>query len=119
MSVMTDLVSVLEPLVGSRVYEATDVPDDMRQSYITYQQLGGRAVFFLERALVPKKNGRFQINWWAPTKAEVDALATQIGSAIVLSTLFQASAIEEPVDADGSLVNLFGQQQDFGIWSDR
>lgn len=119
MTVETDLVSVLEPLVGSRVYEADDVPDNIRQSFITYQQMGGVSVNYLERALVSKKNGRFQINWWATTKAEVVALASQIYSAIVLSELFQASALDEPTDTDGSLVNLFGQTQDFTIWSNR
>ncbi|MDN8617872.1 DUF3168 domain-containing protein [Variovorax ginsengisoli] len=111
-------MSLLEPLVAGAVYPVS-APDDVAKPYLTVTQVGGRTVAYLERALVSKKHGRFQINWWARSKGEVVALAAQIESAILLSPLFQAEALDAPNDIDGSLVDLFGMQQDFGIWSDR
>jgi hypothetical protein len=119
MTVEADLLTVLEPLVGGRVF-AVQAEDGVVASYIVYQQVGGVSIAFLERSAMPsKKNGRFQINSWAATKAESSALADAIEAAIVLSTLFQAAALGSPIDVDGTLVDLFGMQQDFSIWSDR
>ncbi|ATA54581.1 hypothetical protein CKY39_16220 [Variovorax boronicumulans] len=119
MTVESDLLAVLEPLVGGRVY-AVEAAAGVAAPYIVCQQIGGVAVAFLERSAMPsKKNGRFQINAWATTKEQVSALALAVEGAIVLSTRFQAEALGAPVDTDGSLVDLFGMQQDFSIWSNR
>lgn len=118
MTVEADLLAVLEPLVSQRVY-ATEAPAGVARPYITYQQVGGETLAFLERAMPSKKHGRFQINCWADTKPVVAALALAIESAIVLATAFQAEAMGAPLDVDGSMVDLYGMQQDFGIWSNR
>ena len=119
MTVEADLIARLDSLFGGRVY-ANNAPEGVQAPYATYQQAGGVPVAFLERQSMPsKKNGRFQINTWAETKAEVAALALQVEAAVVLATAFQAEALGGPIDVDGSLVDLFGQQQDFSIWSTR
>lgn len=119
MTVEADLLAVLDPIFGERVY-ATQAPDDVGRPYAVYQQVGGVAIAFMERQAMPsKKNGRFQVNTWATTKEQVSALALQVEEAIVLATVFQAEALGAAVDVDGSAVSLFGMQQDFSIWSDR
>jgi hypothetical protein len=119
MTVESDLLALLEPLVGGRVY-ATEAKNGVAAPYLVYQQVGGVAVAFLDRGAMPsKKNGRFQINTWAQTKVEVTALALIVESTLVLSTRFQAEALGAPIDVDGTLVDLFGMQQDFSIWSNR
>lgn len=119
MTVESDLLAVLEPLVGGRVY-ANEAPDSVATPYMVYQQVGGVAIAFLEKSAMPsKKNGRIQINTWTTTKAATAALALAVEAAVVLSTRFDAEALGAPVDVDGSLVDLFGQQQDFSVWSDR
>lgn len=119
MTVESDLLAVLEPLVGGRVY-ANEAPEGVATPYMVYQQVGGVTIAFLEKSAMPsKKNGRFQINTWSGTKAEVAALALAVEGVLVLSTRFDAAALGAPIDVDGSLVDLFGQQQDFSVWSDR
>lgn len=118
MTVEADLIAVLDPLVSGRVYKM-EAPDGVARPYITYQQVGGQTVSFLERAMPSKKHGRMQINCWADDAATTAALMLAVESAVVLATAFQAEAIGAPLDVDGSMVDLFGQQQDFGIWSNR
>lgn len=119
MTVEADLLAVLDPLFGGRVY-ATQAPDEVDRPYAVFQQTGGVAISFTERQTMPsKKNGRIQINTWATTKAEASALALQVEAAVVLAAAFQAEALGAAIDVDGSMVALFGMQQDFSIWSDR
>ena len=118
MTIEADLLAVLEPFVDGRVYKM-EAPPDVPRPYITYQQTGGQTLRFLENALPSKKHGRFQLNLWADDAATVAAMALAVEGAIVLATAFQAEALGAPVDVDGSMVDLFGQQQDFGIWSER
>lgn len=118
MTVEADLLAVLGPLVSQRVYKL-EAPAGIARPYITYQQVGGQTVSFLERAMPSKKHSRMQVNCWADDAATVAALMLSVEAAIVLAGQFQAEAIGAALDVDGSMVDLFGQQQDFGIWSDR
>lgn len=118
MTVEADLIAALGTLVSDRVYKM-EAPEGVERPYITYQQVGGQTVSFLERAMPSKKHGRFQINCWSDSAATTAALMLAVESAVVLAPAFQAEAISAPFDVDGSMVDLFGQQQDFGLWSDR
>lgn len=118
MTVEADIFNTVKTLVSNRVFPDV-APAATALPYITYQQVGGEAPVFLERGMPSKKNGYFQINAWAKTRAEAAALILQIESAITLSTAFQANATMAPIaayDEDGST---YGMLQQFTIWSER
>lgn len=120
MSVEADLVARLGPLVSGRIF-----PDVAKFStprpYITYQQVGGDAVAYLDDIVPTLQNGLVQINVWAGTRAEANGLARQVESLLVGASAFQAraaAAFRTISEADLE-PPLYGTMQDFDIWSTR
>lgn len=118
MSVESDLFSAVQALVSGRAYPDV-APDHVARPYIVYQQIGGEAPTFLERATPSKKNGRFQLAVWADTRAVAQSISLQVEAALVAATAFEA----KPVGASTSVYDedaaVRGARQDFSIWSDR
>lgn len=106
---ITDLLSPLAEVYPDAVAEDATFP------CISYQQIGGRAGWYMEGAMPSHKHARIQINVWAKTRVEASTLAREIEGAICTSALIAepygaATATHEP------LVGLYGTRQDFGIW---
>lgn len=125
MTVEADIFNTLKPLATTvgpplvyRVYPDV-APIDAVKPYLVYQQVGGEAPTFLERAVPSKKNGRFQISVWADTRAAAAAIAVQIEAAMVAATAFDAKPLGAPVAVFDEETKLRGSQQDFSVWSDR
>jgi len=115
MSIESDLYAALAPLVAGRVYPLRADPETARP-FITYQQVGGRSVAFLESGVVGKRNGRFQFNAWAEDFQEVANLMRSISDTLVANTTLRAFPLGEPVTTFEDEVALFGAQLDFSIW---
>lgn len=118
MSVESDIFNTLRGLVADRVFPDV-APFGTQRPYITYQQVGGEALAFMDNALPDKKHGRFQINVWSDTRAEAADLASQVEAAMVAATAFQARALGAPVALYDSETELRGSMQDFSVWSPR
>lgn len=118
MTVESDLYNTVKTLVSNRVFPDV-APAGTTMPYITYQQVGGDAVTFLERALPSKKHGEFQLNVWCTSRSEAAALILQIESALVLATVFQAEPKMAPIAGYSDDMNTYGYLQHFSIWSDR
>lgn len=118
MTVESDIFDQLKGLVGNRVFPDF-APVSTQRPYITYVQIGGEAVSFIENALPSKKNGMYQVNVWAQTRADSAQVALQVEAALVVASVFQArpmSAVISDYDPD---IPVYGTRQDFSIWSDR
>ena len=118
MTVESDLVTLLSPLVSGRVFPDV-APTNTTRPYITYQQIGGVAVTFVERAVVPKKNGFIQITCWSSSRAASQALALQVEQAMIEATAFQAEHMSAPTSVHSDELDLYGTEQDFTVWSAR
>lgn len=118
MSVESDIVAALTSLVAGRVYPDL-APPAPQLPYIVYQQVGGEAPTFLERAVPSAKNGRFQVNVWAATRLQASALAVQAEAALTTATAFQCKPLGAFVAAFDDDTQLRGTTQDFSIWSAR
>lgn len=114
MSIESTLVTLLGPLVGDRI-SPDMVPEGSDFPVIVYQQVGGRAGWYVERAKASHKHARVQINTWARTRLEAAALARSIEDAICTSTL-TAEPYGAPTAVFEELLDLYGTRQDFGIW---
>ena len=118
MTIEANIYNTLSPLVGGRVFPDV-APLTTVRPYIVYNQVGGEALSYLENSVPSKKNGRFQFNVWADTRATSAAVMLQIETALVTSTTMQARPVSAPnADFDNDM-DLFGAMQDFTIWSDR
>lgn len=115
MTVEADLFAALGPLAGNRVYPDV-APAGAVKPYITYQQVGGAAVSFLETALAGKRNARFQVNVWATTRVAAAALARSVEDTLVTSTTLRATVIGAMSAEHEPDTGLYGTRQDFSIW---
>lgn len=118
MTIEADIFATIAPLVGNRVFPDV-APIGTTRPYVTYQQIGGRSIAFMDKTLPSKKNGYFQINVWADTRATAASLTLQIDSELRLSALFQAAPQSEPIADQDPDLNLYGTIQDWSIWSSR
>jgi hypothetical protein len=94
-------------------------PTTTAKPYVTYQQIGGAALNFLDKQVPSKRNARVQINVWADTRASAVSTMQAIEDAIRMSSAFQGepeSAMLSDYDHD---MLVYGSAQDFNIWSDR
>ena len=118
MSVESTIFDLLKTLVSNRVYPDV-APESVTRPYITYQQVGGETVAYLENAVADHKNGRFQINVWGDLRSTVSALALQAEQAFIESTALQCRPIGAPVSTHEPETKLYGSRQDFSVWSSR
>lgn len=114
MSFESDFRSVLVSLAGGRIYP--DVPPDVPQfPYISYQQVGGRPLEFTEGSKPSHANARMQLDAWAKTRAEANALMRQ-AEALLRASAFKAQPLTKIVANYQPALKLYGARQDFGLW---
>lgn len=115
MSAETFLYTTLQALVSGRVYPDV-APLDAALPYVTYQQVGGAPVFFLENDLPSKTHGRFQINSWAGTRLAATDLARDVEAALFAEGV---RPMGDLVAARDETNDAYGAMQDFSVWTDR
>jgi hypothetical protein len=115
MSVESDLFAALKGLVGNRVFPDV-APELTARPYITFQQIGGQAINFLEPAVPNKKHGRFQINVWADTRSAAATLARQVEDTLRVVPSLQTTVLGAPLAVYEEETKLRGSMQDFSFW---
>ncbi len=115
MSLEADLYSALQALAGGRMYPDV-APENAARPYITYQQVGGQGVNFLDTAVPSKKNARVQINVWADTRLAAATLARSIEDTLRGAVTLQASVLGALTALHEADTGLYGTRQDFSVW---
>ena len=115
MTTESTVYDTLKILVSNRVYPDV-APELTARPYITYQQVGGTSVNFVDVTVPSKKNSRFQINVWADTRAAAAALAIQIEDALRAVPTLQTTVLSAPVATYDPDTKLKGTRQDFSFW---
>lgn len=118
MTVESSIYDTLKALVANRVYPDL-APLNTVRPFITYSQVGGEALSFLENTLPDKKHGRFQIDVYSDSRAACASVALQVEAVMTAATAFQSRAIGAPVSTYEPDVLIFGTQQDFSVFSTR
>jgi len=116
MTVEADIFAALKDLVGNRVYRDL-APDKVTTlPRITFQQVGGGAVNFLDPTVPSKKNGRFQVNCWDGDRDAVAGLSRQVEDALRVASGLQTTVLGEPIAVFEQETMLYGTIQDFSFW---
>ena len=118
MTVEADLFNALKTLVANRVFPDV-APIATAQPYITYSQVGGEAISYVDDTLPDRKHGRFQINVWAATRTSASAIMLQVESAMVTASAFQARPLSAPSSGYDNDMLTYTSLQDFNITSIR
>lgn len=118
MTAEESLVSIIGPLVDGRIFPDV-APFDTPRPYVTYQKIGGSRIKPLARTLANMRNGLYQINTWADTRASANALADSIADLLSTSAQLLATPEAEYRSDHDSDLNRYGTIQDFSIWTNR
>ena len=110
----SNIVTVLGALVSNRVYPDV-APLNAVLPFITYQQVGGQAVNYLEAASSDKKNARIQVNVWAATRAQAKTLIRQVEDEMVKNPIL-AYVEGAAIDRYDEQTKQYGDIQDFSVW---
>ena len=116
MSVEAIIFNSLRGVVSDRVFPDV-APQGAVRPYITYQQVGGEAVNFVESTAPNKANGRFQLNVWADTRMQASTTARQVEAALRAAPL-QTTVLGAPFSDYEPDTKLYGAVQDFEFWYD-
>lgn len=116
MSIEAALFQALRGLVSGRVYPDL-APESAPRPYITYQQVGGDVVNFVEGTIPSKRNARMQINVWADTRLEASAMGGAVEDVLRTLIAFQATILGAAVSTYDDETGLRGTRQDFSLWS--
>jgi len=115
-SLETSIYTALKGLVSNRVYRdiaPADVDDLPR---ITFQQVGGEAINFMDPTVPSKKNARVQINCWADRRDTVMTLARDVEDTLRAVTSLAPTVLGAAVAVYEDEVGLYGSMQDFSFW---
>lgn len=115
MSVDTQIFAALSSLAGGRVFPDV-APEVTVRPYLTYQQVGGDALNYLEATVPGKRNARIQINAWADTRLAASELSEQAEDALRLAAGLQAEVLGARVSIYEEDTRLRGARQDFSVW---
>lgn len=118
MTLEASIFDTLKGLVGNRVFPDV-APYDTPMPYITYQQIGGQSVNYVDDAIPDSRNAIVQFNGWDATRSGAAALAKQIEDALRAAAAFTARPVSEPISQHEPGLERYGTLQDFSIWADR
>lgn len=117
MSLETLLFASLSSLVDRRVYRDL-APEKMTTlPRITFQQVGGASVNFLDSSTIPSKNNaRMQINCWHDQRDACNALAREVANTLRAVAALHTTVLNEPIAVYEEKTRLYGTIQDFSFW---
>ena len=118
MTIEVDIYTALKGLVGNRCFPDF-APLSTVRPYITYVQIGGEALSYIDNTLPNGKHGRFQVNVWGESRGSVSALMLQVEAAMIQSTTFQARPLSAPSSDYDHDSLVYGSMQDFNVFSAR
>jgi len=116
MTIEADIFATLKSLVTNRVYRDITPQTDTALPRITFQQVGGQGVNFVDPTVPSKKNARFQVNVWAADRDAAAALSRQVEDALRVATILQTTVLGAPVAVHEPELGLYGTRQDFSFW---
>lgn len=121
MTIEASIFATLKTLVANRVYRDVAPQNVTALPRITFSQIGGDAVNFLDQARPSKKNARIQISCWGSDRDSVAALARSVEDALRAAN---SAGVTQTVVLSGMMAvyepdtKLYGAHQDFSIWKD-
>lgn len=113
----TILQDALEKLpVGGRVFPDI-APENTPKPYITWQQVGGEPINFIDATVPSKKNARIQVNVWDLTRFGAAGLAVQVEDTLRGTAALQTTVLGAPRSIYEPDTKLKGTRQDFSFWT--
>jgi hypothetical protein len=116
MTIEADIFAALKALVANRVYRDLAPQTVTALPRITFQQIGGVGVNFIDPTVPSKKNARFQVNVWDATRDGAAVLSRQVEDALRAYSALVTTVLGAPVAVYEETTLLYGTMQDFSFW---
>ena len=113
MSLESTMKTALSSLVSGRCYPDIS-PDGVAFPLIVYQQVGGKALEFVEGKLADKDHARLQVMVWSKTRLEASTLARSVRQTLV-EGVTNATTYAAPVSLYDAALKLYGSRTDYSI----
>jgi len=115
-TIESTIFDALKVLVGpdDRVFP-DNAPAGTATPYITFQQVGGASINFLDGSDPGKGIPRFQVNVWAKTRGQAKSLMKQATAALRAVAVLQTTVEGEPTAVYEEDTQLRGMHQDFSF----
>lgn len=117
MTVEQSIYAALRVLVADRVYPDF-APDEEPRPYITFQQVGGEPVNFVDSTAPSLKNARVRVNVWADTRRGAAEISGQIETALRDAGPLRTTVLTNALALYDPSTRLRGVSQDFSFWFD-
>lgn len=90
-------------------------PARAKLPYAVWQQIGGRAITYVDDSVADAENPFIQVTAWASTRLEANALMRRIEAAMTVATAFTARPMSAMSAAPSDDENVRGAMQDFDV----
>lgn len=117
MSFEADLVTLLKTLCPRTFPDVA--PLGTVAPWVTWQQLGGASLRFVDNTAADKRNTLLQVSVWSKTRTEANTLARQIEDALCAYAGFVAQPQGEAASVYEPDTLLFGAIQRFSVYAAR
>jgi hypothetical protein len=114
-TIESSIFDTLKTLVAESSVYPDNAPVGTKPPYITFQQVGGPGINFLDGTQPDKGLPRFQITVWEETRIKAKALSKQAETALRAVTALQTTVEGEPVSQHDEETGLYGSRQDFSF----
>lgn len=118
MTLEDTIFATLKPVkdaVHRDVAPPTLTKEQREAGYITFQQVGGASINYLEGGAVGLRTPRVQISVWGKGRDAVNGLALQAEAALRAAAALQTDVLGEFVAIIDETTGLCGTQQDFRL----
>jgi len=109
----TTIFTALKSLVSDRVYRDIAPQTVTTLPRITFQQVGGDVVNFLDGGVPSMKNARIQVNCWGQDRDSVMAVGRDAEDALRSVATVLGGLVALPRE---EATGLYGCRQDFSVW---
>lgn len=113
MSFEAAMRNVLEAVVPAAFPD--EAPPRQPLPYAVWQQIGGRAIAYVDDSVADAENPFVQVTVWASTRIEANALMRRIEAAMIVATPFTARPMSAMSRAPSDDENVRGAMQDFDV----
>ena len=121
MTMESDLVVLLKTIAPAVFPDVA--PSGTAAPWITFQNIGGEPLRYIDGTAADKRHSMVQVNVWAASRLQALLLVRQIEATVcnIAATPFTAQPLGEPTATfeDDVTPMLYGCMQDFSIFSTR
>ncbi len=116
MNIETQIYAALQGLVGGRCFPDV-APEQTARPYVTFQNVGGQPISFLDSAIPSREFARVQVSVWADTRIEASDLGKAIEHALRAMTELQTDVLTGRVATFDETTQYRGTMQDFNFFT--